>query len=107
MIALCRRGMVLWCVVTVCAAALGMCALVSRAESEKDEAKAPNTLTAPEKEAGWKLLFDGKTTDGWKAFRGKDVPDKWQVVDGALTLLPKHGSKGGDIVTADQFDNFE
>jgi hypothetical protein len=77
-------------------------ALAGRAADEP----APNTLTAKEKENGWKLLFDGKTTDGWRAFKGKDVPASWKVVDGALVVSPKNGN-GGDIVTNDQFENFE
>ena len=44
----------------------------------------PNTLTAVEREQGWKLLFDGKTTDGWRGFRMKNMPPGWQVRDGAL-----------------------
>ena len=63
----------------------------------------PNTLTPVEERAGWKLLFDGKTTAGWRGFHQKDVPAGWQVVDGALTRV----SGGGDIITADQFDSFD
>jgi hypothetical protein len=63
----------------------------------------PNTLTPEEKQAGWKLLFDGKTTEGWRNFRKKKISDGWKVVDGALTRV----GKAGDIVTQDQFDNFE
>lgn len=66
-----------------------------------------NTLTEAEKANGWKLLFDGKTTEGWRRYKGKEVGDKWQVVDGALTLQPKGGKTGGDIVTVDQYENFE
>src|SRR5947207_7958356 len=66
---------------------------------------APNKLTDAEKAAGWKLLFDGKTTDGWHNFKKSDVAPGWNVVDGALVCVdPK---KAGDIVTADQFDWFE
>jgi hypothetical protein len=66
-----------------------------------------NTLTDAEKTAGWKLLFDGKTTEGWRAYRGKEVGDSWHVEDGALVLKPGSGKRGGDIVTADEYDNFE
>ena len=64
---------------------------------------APNTLTPAEKAAGWRLLFDGKTTDGWRGYRKKDMSGGWQVVDGALTRV----GQGGDIVTTDQFQDFE
>lgn len=63
----------------------------------------PNTLTAKERAAGWKLLFDGKTTNGWRGYRKKTMPDGWQVRDGALV----RASRAGDIVTEQQFDNFE
>jgi hypothetical protein len=66
-----------------------------------------NTLTDKEKKDGWKLLFDGKTTKGWRKFKGKEMPDKWKVVDGALVFLPKGGKTGGDIVTRDQYANFD
>jgi len=66
----------------------------------------PNTLTSEEKAAGWQLLFDGKTTDGWVAIGKTAMPDKgWSVVDG--TLKHGHAAGGGDIVTAKQYDSFE
>jgi hypothetical protein len=66
----------------------------------------PNTLTSEERAGGWKLLFDGKTTNGWVGI-GKDAfPDKgWSVVDGTLYHMKAGG--GGDIVTADKYENFE
>jgi hypothetical protein len=66
-----------------------------------------NTLTDKEKSTGWKLLFDGKTTEGWRAYKGKSVGSKWKVIDGALTLKAKEKGQGGDIVTAEQYDNFD
>ena len=67
------------------------------------QAQAPNSLTAAEKAAGWRLLFDGKTTDGWRGYRKKEMTGGWQVVDGALTRV----AQGGDIVSTDQFQDFE
>ena len=67
----------------------------------------PNTLSEKEKADGWKLLFDGKSADGWHAYRGKSIPDKWKVIDGALVIGPKNGKKGGDIVTDEEFGSFE
>jgi hypothetical protein len=66
-----------------------------------------NTLTEKEKKAGWKLLFDGKTTKGWRRFKGKGMPDKWKVADGVLGFYPDEGKNGGDIVTTDKYDSFE
>ncbi|MDX2196898.1 MAG: DUF1080 domain-containing protein [Cytophagales bacterium] len=65
---------------------------------------AQNTLTAQEKKDGWQLLFDGTTTQGWHNYRSTTINPQWKVVDGALTLTEKNG---GDIVTADEFENFE
>jgi hypothetical protein len=64
---------------------------------------APNSLTAAEKAAGWRLLFDGKTTEGWRGYRKQAMTDGWKAVDGALTRV----GQGGDIVTIDQFQDFE
>lgn len=77
------------------------------AASQPDAAAQPattmNTLTNEERAAGWRLLFDGRSTDGWRGYKQQTVPEGWQVVDGVLT---KTGSSG-DIVTQDQFGNFE
>jgi len=62
-----------------------------------------NTLTVKEKAAGWRLLFDGKTTAGWRGYRQDSIPDGWKAVDGALTRI----GRGGDIITIDEFDDFE
>jgi hypothetical protein len=66
----------------------------------------PNTLTADEQAAGWKLLFDGKSTAGWKGIGKKEFPAKgWVAEGGTLKHIAKGG--GGDIVTTDEFENFE
>src|SRR5213080_2916996 len=62
-----------------------------------------NTLTAAERSAGWRLLFDGKTTAGWRGYKQDSAPPGWQVVDGALTRV----NSAGDIVTRDKYRNFE
>jgi hypothetical protein len=71
----------------------------------------PNTLTDNEIRKGWRLLWDGKTSNGWRSARSKDFPQKgWVMKDGVLTVLAGTGgesSGGGDIVTRDQFSNFE
>ena len=65
----------------------------------------PNTLTEQEKADGWKLLFDGKTANGWNSWRTKKPLElgNWVVEDDALTL----NKGGGDIYTAEAFENFE
>ena len=66
-------------------------------------AQAPNALTPREKATGWKLLFDGRTTAGWRGYRKADVPAGWQVRDGALTRV----SEAGDLVTREQYGDFD
>ena len=69
-------------------------------------AEGPNLLSEAEKADGWKLLFDGRTTAGWLGLGGKPFPDKgWTVSDGALHHAK--GAGGGDIVTAEAFEDFE
>ncbi len=62
-----------------------------------------NTLTEAERAAGWRLLFDGQTTDAWRGYHMDSLPSGWKAVDGALTRV----AEGGDIITKDQFANFE
>ena len=72
---------------------------------------APNTLTAQEKAAGWKLLFDGKTTEGWRSTHGPTFPATgWEVKDGLLSVTEHGGEEGGnagDIITTRKYANFE
>ncbi len=64
-----------------------------------------NYLTDAEKAAGWKLLFNGTSFDGWHNFKGQDVRPGWQIKDGALVCADPHNA--GDIVTTGQYDWFE
>jgi len=66
-----------------------------------------NTLSPDEKNAGWRLLFDGRTTAGWRGYKSKMMPDSWKVENASLLSRPLKGNSRGDIVTVDQFDNFE
>jgi hypothetical protein len=63
----------------------------------------PNALTAQQKKDGWKLLFDGKTLDGWRGWKQQGPPDGWKVVDGAITRV----AKAGDLITVDQYASFD
>src|SRR5687767_14156821 len=69
-------------------------------------APSPNTLTAAEKAAGWQLLFDGRSLDGWRGYRRDALPDSgWEVKDGTIRTVAK--VKGADIVTRKTFTDFE
>jgi len=65
----------------------------------------PNKLTPEEEQAGWKLLFDGKTTKGWRGLGRKEFPEGWDVVDGCIHHKPEGG--GGDITFDGTYEDFE
>lgn len=71
----------------------------------------PNRLSRQEKEQGWKLLFDGVSTKGWRGAYKPGFPKKgWTVADGTLNVLASTGGEstnGGDIVTTEQFGSFD
>jgi len=70
-------------------------------------AETPNTLSAEENNAGWQLLFDGRTTAGWRGYRSATMPASWKVENGSLLSRPAQGESTGDIVTVNQYDDFE
>ncbi|MAC53936.1 MAG: glucose dehydrogenase, partial [Gimesia sp.] len=63
-----------------------------------------NKLSKAEQKSGWKLLFDGKTTDGWRNYKKEGVSDGWTIKDGVLS---RSATGAGDIITDDQFGYFE
>ncbi|NND73038.1 MAG: DUF1080 domain-containing protein [Rhodothermales bacterium] len=80
-------------------------------EKADSYADAPNMLSDAEEAAGWRLLFDGQTTEGWRGYNQPDFPSTgWWVEDGLLivgnTGTGEQGS-GGSIVTEESFDDFE
>ena len=62
-----------------------------------------NTLTAAEMEAGWQLLFDGESLNGWRSYSSEELPAGWRVEDG---MLHRYGG-GGEIVSNDEYSSFE
>ncbi len=74
--------------------------------------QAQNTLTNQEVEQGWKLLFDGKTTAGWRNYNSKTIGSACKIENGCITLdcTKKDGWQvvgGGDIVTNKAYKNYE
>jgi hypothetical protein len=71
----------------------------------------PNTITPAESEQGWRLLFDGATTQGWRGAFSDAFPAKgWKIENGEMTVLGSTGAEstnGGDIVTDEEFSAFE
>lgn len=80
------------------------------AMAEKPEPPA-NTLTEQEKKGGWRLLWDGKTTEGWQSAIAPGFPEEgWEIRDGELMVTNNNGAEsqhGGDIITKERFSSFE
>jgi hypothetical protein len=74
-------------------------------------AQAPNTLSPQERAAGWHLLFDGETPNGWRSSRSSGFPlTGWEIKDGLLSVTEHGGEEGGnagDIITIRKYTNFE
>lgn len=76
-------------------------------------APADNTLTDAEKADGWKLLFNGKDLTGWHKYGGAPAGKMWTIDSNAIHLAAMlqaghwQSSDGGDILTNDDFENFE
>ncbi len=82
-------------------AGVGACA---PRNSTPDGQMTANVLSQRETNEGWRLLFDGRTTTGWRGYRKPAVSPGWQVTDGSLV---RTGQDAGDIITAEQYRNFD
>lgn len=69
-----------------------------------------NQLTEKEKADGWKLLWDGQTTNNWHSAKSDRFPEKgWVIDNGELSVVKSGGGEsafGGDIVTTRKYGNF-
>lgn len=67
-----------------------------------------NALSTSEAKDGWKLLFDGKTVKGWHSYnKPGEIGSAWTVKNGELNFVKAEGKTGGDIVSDEEFDNFD
>jgi cytochrome c len=66
-----------------------------------------NTLTDAQKAEGWQLLFDGKSTAGWRNFNSQTIGSAWVIDDEALHLNTSQEEGRGDIITEGEYENFE
>ena len=84
---------------------------MSQVKSTSTNNATPNKLTATEISQGWKLLWDGKTTNGWRGAGKTSFPPKgWIIDNNELTIASgnaRDGTSGGDIVSVDEYSNFE
>lgn len=71
----------------------------------------PNTLSELERQQGFRLLWDGLTTKGWRGAFKEKFPDKgWEINNGELSVIPSGGGEstnGGDIITEEKFGAIE
>lgn len=75
-------------------------------DTRAQDARNPESQMADESARdGWITLFDGTDLSAWRGYRRSDAPAGWKVRDGLLAFVP--GEDGGDLITQDQFDDFE
>src|SRR5882757_2984886 len=92
---------------------LVICSVHTQAQikSANEANSIPNTITDQERENGFILLWDGKTTDGWRGANKEKFPEKgWEIKDGILSVQSSAGvesGNGGDIVTEKEFSAFD
>ncbi|MEP6747806.1 MAG: DUF1080 domain-containing protein [Bacteroidota bacterium] len=67
---------------------------------------ADNMLTPAEKKAGWILLFDGKSTDGWRPYKNA-ASDGWEIVNGEIHCKDKDVKHRADLITQEEYGDFE
>ncbi|HZO08919.1 MAG TPA: DUF1080 domain-containing protein, partial [Myxococcota bacterium] len=88
-------------------ATLGLCLAAVAAAAL---AQAPNTLSQQERASGWRLLWDGGSTRGFRAAKGLEFPASgWEIKDGVLSVVETGGAEsraGGDIVSEASFAAF-
>jgi hypothetical protein len=94
-----------------------LCTVAVAGAAASGQHATPNTLTAAEKAAGWRLLFDGKTLKGWHGLGFKTGEmSLWRVEDDALARIPVGRAPvqadgqpltGVDLISDDSFQNFE
>ena len=80
--------------------------LTSKLYAELDPAAPHNTLTTKEQQAGWQLLFDGATTNGWHGYNMQGIPDVWSVEDECIVVNGEGGDEEQDIITDKTYRSF-
>ena len=97
--------------------ALSLVALLTLAAPVRGQSTAPNSLTSAERAAQWRLLFDGKTLNGWRGLGYDSIPSAhWRVEDGTIKKIASGNvprmpdgqpASGGDLMTTETFGDFE
>lgn len=76
-----------------------------QAEPPMAAATGANALTSAEEGEGWRLLFDGDDLEQWRGYRRDTPPASWQPQDSVLAFVA--ADDGGDLMTREQFGDFE
>jgi len=83
-----------------------LCSSNAAAAPPGEGAESVNRLTKSQEAAGWKLLFDGKTSRGWRSYYNEKFPEKgWTVEDNTLRVIARGGA--GDVMTTEQYADFD
>jgi len=105
------------CILILFSLILFSCSPKSNQTSGQDTGQEQNSLTAEEKAAGWTLLFDGRTFNGWRGLGREGIPEgHWVIEEGVIKKIaskdvPRQADgqplEGGDLMTIETFENFE
>ena len=79
------------------------CTPVGNTTTTSSTASGATSVTAEQRAAGWRPLFDGTNTSAWRGYKSQTFPAGWRIVDGVLTKT----GEVGDLITRDQFGNFQ
>jgi len=88
-----------------------ICLMIAFSMTSFSQDKKLNKLSKKEKKEGWVLMFDGKSTDGWRGYNKTTFPEKgWAVEDGTLHVIGSSRGEaggGGDLLYDKKYRNFE
>jgi hypothetical protein len=76
-------------------------------EKKAESTDTDSTAMADTPKDEWISLFDGKTFTGWRSFKGQDVSPAWKIADGSIMLDHSSGEKGGDLLTNEEYEDYE
>ena len=74
--------------------------------TETKDSTAAIASTTAAVDSGWTTLFDGTSTNGWHSYGKSGVNTRWKIADGALSI-DTASKESGDIVTNDEYENFD
>jgi hypothetical protein len=84
---------------------IGLLLTTGCSDVEADSGRAAASSDPAPSDTAWVTLFDGSNLDQWRGFQRDDVPSGWRIEEGTLAFVP--GTEGGDLITREQYDDFE